>query len=73
MGGISRAWGEEERPVEGWSVVVGQASEGVAVDRVFVPFAWSLNHVVPTAPRGELGDACRTPRPGWSHRCHVAG
>ncbi len=28
-----------ERPVEGWSVVVGQASEGVAVDRVFVPFA----------------------------------
>ncbi len=39
MGGISRAGGEEERPVEGWSVVVGQASEGVAVDRVLVPFA----------------------------------
>ena len=31
--------GEAERPVEGWSVVVGQASEGVAVDRVLVPFA----------------------------------
>ncbi len=35
----SAGWGEAERRVGGWSVVVGQASEGVAVDRVLVLFA----------------------------------